>query len=293
MLPQGARHMLLAAFAFSLMTLFVKLAGARLPTQELISVRALITLVLSYLALRRAGLPILGSRRPLLWVRGLFGFLSLSCTYYSVTHLPLAEATVIQYMHPPITATLAAIVLGERFERSVLASIALGLCGLLLVAQPAALFGADARALDPFAILVAAMGALFSSCAVVTVRKLGASENALVIVFYFPLIALPLSLPALGSSGIWPEGLEWLWLLLVGVFTQIGQVSLTRGLAFDAAGRSAAYTYLQVPLAALWGALVFDAWPNGYSLLGGLLILAGALLNVTSSRPQAAVQRGV
>jgi drug/metabolite transporter (DMT)-like permease len=37
---------------------------------------------------------------------------------------------------------------------------------------------------------------------------------------------------------------------------------------------------VQVPLAALWGALFFDAWPNGYSALGALLILTGALLNL-------------
>jgi drug/metabolite transporter (DMT)-like permease len=278
--------MLVAAFAFSLMTLFVKLAGERLPTQEVIVARALMTLLLTYAALRRAGIPPLGSRRPLLWVRGLFGLLSLSCTYYSVTHLPLAEATVIQYIHPPITATLAAIVLKERFERSVSISMGLGLIGLLLVAQPAFLFGTDVRALDPFALLVAVGGGVFSSCAIVTVRKLGASEDPLVIVFYFPFVALPLSLPILGTDAIWPEGIEWLWLVLVGIFTQIGQVSITRGLRYDAAGRAAAYAYLQVPLAALWGALAFGAFPNRYSLLGGLFIMSGAVLNVHSSRPK-------
>ena len=223
MLPAGARYMLLAAFAFSLMTLFVKLAGARLPTQEVIVARALMTLVFTYVALRHAGVPPLGSRRPLLWVRGLFGFLSLSCTYYAVTHLPLAEATVIQYIHPPITAALAAVVLKERFERSVIVSIGLGVIGLLLVAQPVALFGADVRDFDQLA-------------------------------------------------------------LLVGIFTQIGQVSITRGHRHDAAGRAAAYAYLQVPLAAAWGALVFGAFPNRYSLLGGLFILSGAALNVHTSR---------
>src|SRR4051812_5133500 len=79
MLPLGARYMLLAAFAFSLMTLFVKLAGQRLPAQEIVAVRAALTLLFSYVALRKAGLPPLGSGRPLLWVRGLCGFSALSC----------------------------------------------------------------------------------------------------------------------------------------------------------------------------------------------------------------------
>src|SRR5688572_20362062 len=99
--------MIVSAFAFSVMTLLVKLAGQRIPSQEIVTVRAALTLLLSYAALRRAGLPVLGTRRPLLIVRGLFGFAALSCIYYAVTHMPLAEATVIQYLHPPFTALLA------------------------------------------------------------------------------------------------------------------------------------------------------------------------------------------
>jgi drug/metabolite transporter (DMT)-like permease len=280
MFPLGARYMLLAAFAFSLMTLFVKLAGQRLPAQEVVAARAALTLLFSYAALRRAGVAPLGSGRPLLWVRGACGFLALSSVYYAVTHLPLAEATVIQYLHPPLTAALAALFLGERMESSVLVSLALGLVGLALIAQPSSVFGFEQAALPPVAVAAAVGGAVLSSCAYVAVRKLGASEHPLVIVFYFPLVALPASLPALLTGAVWPRGLDWLWLLLVGISTQVGQVSITRALSLDAAGRTAAYSYVQVPLAALWGALVFDAWPNRFGILGALFILSGALINV-------------
>ena len=280
MLPPGARYMLVAALAFSVMTLFVKLAGQRLPAQEIVAARALLTLIFSYAALRRARIPPLGSLRPLLWVRGVFGFLALSSVYYAVTHLPLAEATVLQYLHPPLTAILAGLVLREHVDRGVLGSLALGMAGVVLIAQPAALFGTDAAELSSLGIAAAIAGALFSSCAYVTVRKLGASENPLVIVLYFPLVALPASIPALSIGAVWPEGLDWLWLLAVGVSTQIGQVSITKALMLDGAGRNAAYSYVQVPLAAVWGALSFDALPNRWSLLGSLLILGGALMNL-------------
>jgi len=272
--------MLLSAVAFSLMTLFVKLAGERLPTQEVVSARAALTLIFSYAALRRAQVPALGSGRPLLWLRGASGFAALSCVYYAVTHLPLAEATVLQYLHPPLTAALAAWFLRERLDRTVIVSLALGLLGVVLVAQPHTLFGGSGDPLPPLAVGAAVGGAVLSSCAYVMLRKLGASEHPLVIVMYFPLVALPASLPALFENAVWPQGVEWLWLLLVGISTQIGQVSLTRALALGAAGRTAVYSYAQVPLAALWGALCFGAWPNAYSTLGALLILGGAVLNV-------------
>ena len=275
--------MVLSAFAFSVMTVFVKLAGQRLPWQELVAARALITLVLSYLTLVRHGIAVLGQRRKLLIARGLFGFAGLASVYYAVTRLPLAEATVIQYLHPPFTALLAALVLRERFERRVLVSMALGIVGLVLVAQPAALFGRAAVPLDPGGLTAAFLGAFFSACAYVVVRKLGASEHPLVIVFYFPLVALPAAMPALVAHALMPRGIEWLWLLLLGVFTQIGQVAITRGLASAAAGRMVAYSYVQVLFAALWGALLFHELPSPLSLLGAALIVGGALFNLHSS----------
>jgi drug/metabolite transporter (DMT)-like permease len=280
MLPRAAVHMLISAFAFSLMTLFVKLAGARLPTQEIVLARALLTLLFTLVALWRAGVPPLGSRQPLLWLRGVTGSLALLCVYYAVTHLPLAEATVLQYLYPPLTAALAAWLLHERLNRVVFVSLGLGLVGIVLVAQPSALFGTHSQPLSPIAIVAAIGGAILSSCAYVIVRKLGATEHPLVIVLYFPLVALPVSFPGLLEHFTWPRGVEWLWLLGVGVATQIGQVSITRALSLDAASRTAAYSYVQVPLAALWGALFFDAWPNAYSALGALLILTGAVLNL-------------
>jgi drug/metabolite transporter (DMT)-like permease len=282
----GARYMVTSALAFAVMSALVKLAGARLPSQEIVAARAAITLMLSYAALRAARVtPLLGHDRRLLVLRGTFGFLALSCGYYSVTHLPLAEATVLQYLHPPVTALLAALVLGEALSARVFASMALSAAGLLLVTRPALLFGASGPALPTYAVLAGVAGALLSSCAYVTVRKLGRSEDPMVIVFYFPFIALPASIPMMWSTALWPTPAEWLLLLAVGVFTQIGQVSVTRGLQHDEAGRAAAYTYLQVLFAALLGLGLFAEVPSASTLWGGGLILAGAALN--ARKPQA------
>jgi drug/metabolite transporter (DMT)-like permease len=271
------------------MTAFVKLAGGRLPWQELVFARSAVTLVLSYVSVRKAGvMPTFGTHRGLLVVRGIFGFLGLSSVYYAVTHLPLAEATVIQYLHPPLTAALASVVLGERFERSVLIAMGLGLCGLVLVAQPQALFGTAAAPLDPGGLIAAFLGAFFSACAYVSVRKLGHSEHPLVIVLYFPLVALPLSLPTLASHALWPEGIEWVWLLLLGLSTQVGQVAITRGFLSNAAGRMAAFSYVQVVFAGVWGALMFNEVPRPLSLAGSALIVSGALFNMRASRAAAA-----
>jgi drug/metabolite transporter (DMT)-like permease len=284
MLPPGARYMLVAAFAFSLMTLFVKLAGERLPTQEVIVARALMTLLMTYAALRRAGIPTLGSRRPLLWLRGLFGFLSLSCTYYSVTHLPLAEATVIQYMNPLLVSVLAAALLRERPRLGEWVAIAVSLVGVLLIARPAFIFGGISPLNGGF-VAVALVGSVFSSIAYVTVRQLRHEHDALVVVFYFPLVTVPLALPFAIPGWVNPTLTEWLYLACVGVTTQIAQVYLTRGLQLEEVARATTVGYLQIIFAAIWGIVVFNQAPHAWSIAGAVII-AISTLTVLFSDPK-------
>src|SRR5262245_11252543 len=103
-LTPGVRAMVLSAVAFSVMSALVKLAGARLPSVEIALVRAAISAVLSYWAVRRAGLSPWGNDRKWLFVRGALGFVGLHCYFYAVTVLPLADATVIQLTNPVLVA---------------------------------------------------------------------------------------------------------------------------------------------------------------------------------------------
>ena len=94
-IPPGVRYMAASAFAFSLMSLCVKVVSARLPSQEIVLARAAISLVLSGGLLRRAGRSPWGRRRGMLVLRGVLGFGGLSCFYYAITHLPLGHVTVL------------------------------------------------------------------------------------------------------------------------------------------------------------------------------------------------------
>lgn len=282
-MQRGALLMILSALAFSAMTAMVKLAGERLPSQEIVVARAIVSLVLSGAMLARAGVSPWGQRRGWLWFRGLLGFAGLSCVYGAVTHLPLAEATVLQYLHPPITALLAGLFLGEAVTRRVFGAMVFSLAGVALVARPSFLFGAGAGGLDPFWVGVAIGGAAFSAAAYVVVRKLSSEgENPLVIVFYFPLVTVPAALPTMWPDFVWPRGSEWLLLLGIGVATQIGQVSLTRGLAFLPAAHGTALSYLQVVFAALWGLIVFGERPDVWTVAGGALVIGSAFALVRS-----------
>jgi len=286
-IPPGVRYMTQAAFAFSVMSVFVKWLGARLPTQEIVFLRSLVSLAISVALLRRAGVGDWGRRPQLLVLRGVWGFAALSCGFFAVAHLPLAEATMLQYLYPTVTALLASIVLGERPDRALAVSIALGSAGVLLVTRPAFLFGGVAATLDPVAVAAALGGALLTALAVVSVRGLADSEHPLLIVLYFPLVSAPASLPAVIAEGVWPHGIEWPFLVGVGVFAQLGQLWVTRGLSHETASRATALGYLQIVFAALWGAIFFHEVPGPYALAGAGLIAAGTLVGArAAARPR-------
>jgi drug/metabolite transporter (DMT)-like permease len=282
---RGFLYMVESALAFTVMGVFAKLAGQRLPVAEIVFARGVVSLALCVLALRRAGVSPWGVQRRRLVVRGLIGASGLGCLFYALRSLPLADATVIQYLHPVFTAVLAAFVLRERAGAGILLSLALGVAGVLLVARPAFLFGAASAAdLPPLALLAALGGAFFSACAYVAVRHLSATEHPLVIVFYFALVASCASLPFAIRAGVAPQGWEWALLAGVGVSAQLGQVALTHGLRLEPATRATALSYLQVVFAAIAGAVVFGDRPGLWTAAGALLILAGSLVVIRDGR---------
>ncbi len=283
--PDDARRggMLLvgAAFFFSLMSVQVKLAGAHLPVEMLVLARGVVTLVISYSVLRLRGESPWGNDRKRLFLRGFFGLCGLVSFFSAITLMPLAEVTVIHYLNPILTALLAAALLGEALSTRLVVAMAISIVGALLVTQPMNLLQGTSS-LPPLGIAAALGGAVFSALAYTTVRRLRLTDSPEVIVFYFPLVAVPATVPFAIRAWVWPSAKGWLLMLGIGVVTQIAQVLMTRGLAMMPAGRGTAIGYVQIAFASLWGALLFAEPISGTTALGASLIV-GATLVLTRS----------
>lgn len=279
-LPLSVRFMLLSALGFSLMSACVKLVSQyQIPVLEIVAARALVSLVLSYADVKRKRISVWGTHKGWLFARGGVGALALICVYYAITTLPLAEATLLQYLHPVFTAVLALIFLKEPILHSTKLCIALSLLGLGIMISPG--LGLDPTVSLPwFSLGIALLGAFGSAVAYVIVRKLSRLEDSSVIIFYFPLIALPLSLILLGDNFVIPPPEALVLLLFVGIFTQIGQVGLTKAMQSDSASKATAYSYIQVLFSMLLGWFLFSELPSIWSWIGGSLIMLGALINV-------------
>ena len=283
--------MLSSALSFSLMGVCVKALGGRIPVVEVVLARSLVSLLLSVAMLRQAGLNPWGQRRWLLVLRGLIGTAALFCVFAALAQLPLAAATVLQYLHPTFTALLAWLLLRERVGPRVLLAALLGWLAVILLSSPAELLGLRGAPLPLAGVLLALAGALLSACAYVSVRALGRSEHPLVIVFYFPLVGLAVTLLPVLIDPVLPTAAECLALVGVGLFTQLGQIGITKGLLGMPAARATAMSYGQVPLAALWGWCLFHEQLDPDTALAAGLVLAATLLTLRRARPAAAEGR--
>jgi len=276
----GIRAAAVGAFWFSVMGLLVKLAGRRLGSMEIVLFRGVITLGLSWGYLRRGGVSPWGTNRRLLLLRGTLGSIALMCFFSSIVHLPLGEATLIQNMNPVFATVLAATFLKEHLRTAEIVCLVASLMGVVFIARPAVLFGASADAVNPAYIAVALTGAICSGSAYALVRRMRVSEHSLVIVFYLPLMSVPLSLPFALVDWQWPTLMEWVLLIGVGVTTQLAQVSMTRGLQMERTARATTVGYLQVAFAVIWGALVLGEIPDAWTLAGAVTII-GSILALT------------
>lgn len=275
--------MLLSALGFSLMVAGVKQASIyNIPVLEIVAFRAIVSLVLSYLDVKRKKISIWGNNKPLLFARGAFGSMALICIYFAVSTLPLAEATLLQYTYPAFTVVLALIFLKEKVQAATIICITLSLLGLIAMMQ--ANFSGSHNALPSLSVLAALVGAFGSAVAYILIRRLSREEDTSVIIFYFPLIALPSSLLLLGSDFVIPDSQSLLLLIAIGIFTQIGQIGLTKAMAVETAGKAAAYSYVQVIFAIILGILLFDDIPGLWTWVGGSLIMVGALFNALYKR---------
>ena len=133
---EGHWALIASAFAFSLMTVCVKHLSGRIPIAEILFVRALISLVLTRLMLKRTKISPWGENKKLLFIRGLLGTAALFCVFEAISTLPLASATVIQYTYPTFIAVAAWLLLKEGIGYRIGIAVAIGWLGITLVMQP-------------------------------------------------------------------------------------------------------------------------------------------------------------
>ena len=278
---KGIKFLIGSGLAFSLMSACVKAIGQKIPVSELVFARAVISLIITRYLLYKKNINPWGYQKRLLVIRGLFGTVALFCIFKALTILPIATATIIQYIYPTFTVICAYFLLKEYIFKRIVISIIIGWIGIIFVTQPE--WSTNTNVLQSIiAISIAIIGALMTSLAYICVRKLSEKENPLVIIYYFPLVSIPLSLPFIINDYILPTGTDWIWILGIGFFTQIGQICITEGLRLIPAGQATSLNYSQVIFSSIWGILFFQEAITNTIYVGGLCVLISTIISMSA-----------
>jgi drug/metabolite transporter (DMT)-like permease len=261
------RYMLLSTLLFAWMNVSVKYLS-RLPPMEIVFFRGLLSSSLTFAALRFQGIPPWGNNKKRLIMRGVIGSVALILFFWTLQKIPLADAVTIQYTSPIFTTLMGVWLAGERVSAFRWFFIFLSFMGVVLIQ------GFDPR-VSTFMLGVGLTASLFTGWAYTLVRKLTATEHPLVIVLYFPLVALPLSAVFCLFHWVTPRGMEWIHLLSVGISTQIAQYCITNAYQRAEVSRISPFNYLGIVYAVILGIILFDEKLNVPTLLGIGLVLSG------------------
>jgi len=271
-MTRGVWYMLLATLFFSLMNVCVKML-AHLPAVEIVFFRSLISLVLSLSILKATRVNVWGTNRKLLILRGASGAMALILYFRLVQDIPLASATTILFLAPIFTTIIGIFFVKEKVKPIQWLFFLISFLGIL------AIKGFDAR-IGLIYVFIGIAASVFSGVAHNCIRKLNTNEHPLVIIFYFPLITLPIT--GIITALIWklPQGTDWLFLLLVGIFTQIAQYFMTKSYQNEEISKVASIRYISIVYALGFGYFIFG---EGFGLLvyaGMALTVLGVVLNI-------------
>ncbi len=223
--------------------------------------------------------------KPLGWqfLRGAVSAAAVSTLYWSLTYIPLADATAMFMLSPVVVALLSPLLIGEKLDLPRKLAIGVGFCGVLLVLKPG--MGGDAGGYYIGLLAGLLMGLYF-----IANRKLAASSPPVLNVTHNALmggIALSLFLPLFWET---PPAAALPKLAGLIVLAVIGQALMISAFMFAPASTIAPFTYGMLVFAAIIGYLAFGTFPDAVTWAGMALIVAAGLYIAHHERQLAAAK---
>ncbi len=251
---------------FSLMAVAIRLASHTLHAFEIVFFRNFFGLIAALPLLFKHGPALLRTEHfPRYVVRCTIGFVSMLAGFWAIAHLPLAHAMALSYSTPIFVTIAAALFLHEHVRARRWAAVAVGFVGMLIIVRP----GSDSFTVGS---LIALIAAVLSGIVSIQIKQLSRTEPADRIVLYTTLLWVPMSfLPAL-SVWQWPQGFAWLWVIAAGFFGTGGHMLWTRALKLGDVSALTPISFMQLPIVAVAGWLLFREPLDRWTAFGAAII---------------------
>ncbi|MBO9446237.1 DMT family transporter [Ruegeria sp. R14_0] len=268
-----------------------KLLGETMPVGVLVFIRFAVQALLLIPLVALTGRPwrMRGRILRLTFIRTVLHILGIAAMFSALQFLPLADAVAIAFVMPFIMLLLGRYVLGEEVGFRRLIACLVGFIGTLLVIQPS-FVQVGAAALLPLVVAV-----VFSLFMLVT-RQIAKETDPIALQAVSGVMATVLLLPvlALGTLGdVWamsfiiPPSESHLLLIGIGVLGTVAHLFMTWSLRYAPSATLAPMQYLEIPVATLFGWLIFHDLPNGLAAAGIAITVAAGLYVILRERASA------
>jgi len=278
----AALFVLSASFTFAALGALIKVVSTSLTNEMVVFFRNLCALVFI--------LPWIWYSRPLGGVktsffqlhllRSLLGLGAMYCFFYSIAHLQLSEACLLASTAPLFIPVIAYIWIREPVAQKVRGAIIIGFIGILLILKP------GIGVFQPIAIVALAAG-IFAALAMVSIRRMSASEPTIRIVFYFTTFGTLISAVPLVWSWQSPQPKIWCLLILIGMLAAVGQILITKGYSLAPAAQVGPLTYGNVVFATFLGWLFWGESLDAMTWAGAVLICIAGIIATRRTKTHA------
>ncbi len=291
-IDKGIIYMLLASLSFAFMGGGVKMLS-HLPSVEVTFFRNVFGVAIIVYILIKNPSKSKGGKPFLLFFRGFIGFLALLAYFYNMANIPLGVATTYNKTSPIFLAIFAWLIFKENLPKTATIALIAGFIGIILIAKP------EGFALSKYDLLGLFSG-IGAAIAYTSIKELKNYYNTKEIALSFMLVGTigPIllmiisnyinfdkSLDFMLGEFIMPKGVDWLYIIMVGVLATISQLLMTKSYSITKAGIAGTITYTQILFGTIVGTLLGDTFPDIYTITGMLLItIAGILVALPAKR---------
>lgn len=267
---KGIVFIILSAFGFAMMSAFIKLSGD-LPSIQKTFFRNLVSCIIAFSLILKYKESAFGNKenRKILILRSIFGTLGIILNFYAIDRLVLSDANMLNKLSPFFVIIFSAVFLKEKIKSNQAIAVIIAFIGALFIIKPTLNF-----AIIPY--VAGILGAIFAAAAYTCLRVLGGKEKFYTVVFFFSLFStvsiFPFAIMAYKSMTI----IQFVYLVLGGVFASIGQFGVTLAYKYAPAKEISIFDYSNIIFSAIISILVFNVIPDKYSFIGYIIIFSAS-----------------
>lgn len=271
---KGVIYIILSAFFFALMSMFIRLSGD-IPSFQKAFFRNFVAMAISVITMiKHHEKPVIKSGNLIyLVMRSICGTVGIICNFYAIDNLNLSDASMLNKMSPFFAIIFSFILLKEKISPVQALIVTGAFIGSVFIVKP------SSEILSSPASLVGLLGGMGAGTAYTFVRILGQKgENKSFIVLFFSAFSCLVFLPFLIFDYHDMTIKQLIFLILAGASAAGGQFSVTSAYCYAPAKEISVYDYSQLIFATILGFFVFGQIPDKLSIIGYAIIISMAVI---------------